>query len=822
MISLATLFAENNGGEKLIEERSSTENIGTPAKLEDWNTTIASLTTGESSYKVTFKWDEDMEAPGAFLVQNKHHSEFYLKTLTLDDVPGHGKVHFVCNSWVYPTKRYTKDRVFFTNKAYLPDETPEFLRSYRQEELEILRGDETDRMLEEWDRVYDYAFYNDLGDPDKDVDDARPVLGGSSEYPYPRRGRTGRLPTKSGNDVLDPNTESRLPLVMSLNIYVPRDERFGHLKLSDFLAYGLKSIVQFLVPELKALSDSTFDEFDSFEDVYKIYEGGFKLPQGFVERITKKIHLEMLKILLETDNNTGVARYPKPQIIQKDKYAWKEDAEFAREMLAGVNPVKISLLKEFPPTSKLDVQVYGNQNSSIQRHHIEQNLNGLKVEEVLKANRLFILDHHDSLMPYLRRINEGVNKIYASRTLLLLQEDGTLMPLAIELSLPHPEGDNFGPTSNVYTPAQEGVEGSVWLLAKAYVAVNDSGIHQLISHWLNTHAVVEPFVIAANRQLSVLHPIYKLLYPHFRDTMNINAFARQILINGGGILEKTVFPGKYSMELSSVLYKDWVFHEQALPADLVKRGMAVEDSNSHHGIRLLIEDYPYAVDGLEIWSAIKAWVEDYCKFYYTNDDMVQNDVELQSWWKELRDVGHGDKKPTELWWSEMYSCQALIDICTTFIWVASALHAAVNYGQYPYAGFLPNRPTLSRRFMPEPNTPEYDELEQNPDKVFLKTITPQLQTLLGIALIELLSRHPSDEVYLGQRECPEWTLDAEPLKAFEKFGNKLKEIEERIKKMNSDKRMKNRDGPANVPYTLLYPTSDEGLTGKGIPNSTAM
>lgn len=86
-------------------------------------------------------------------------------------------------------------------------------------------------------------------------------------------------------------------------------------------------------------------------------------------------------------------------------------------------------------------------------------------------------------MPFVRKINSTPSKIYATRTLLFLQDDGTLKPLAIELSLPHPEGDELGAISKVFTPAHEGVEASIWQLAKAYVAVNDSGQHQLVSHW---------------------------------------------------------------------------------------------------------------------------------------------------------------------------------------------------------------------------------------------------------------------------------------------------------------------------------------------------
>ncbi|XP_042967230.1 linoleate 9S-lipoxygenase 5-like isoform X2 [Carya illinoinensis] len=680
--------------------------LGKVAYLEKWVRTITHFRAGETVFPVTFEWDDSMGAPGALIVKNHHRSQFYLKTVTLEDVPGHGHMVFVCNSWVYPAHRYKYNRVFFSNKTYLPCQTPELLRKYREEELVNLRGNGSEE-LKEWDRVYDYAYYNDLGSPDKGPDYARPVLGGSKEYPYPRRGRTGRKPTKT-----------------------------------------------------------------------------------------------------------------------EDRSAWRTDEEFAREMLAGVNPVIISRLEKFPPTSELDPKVYGNQNSTIREEHIEKNLKGLTVDRAIKNNRLFILDHHDALMPYLTRINSTTTKTYATRTLLLLRDDGTLKPLAIELSLPHPQGEAHGAVSMVFTPAEEGVEGSLWQLAKAYAAVNDSGYHQLISHWLNTHAVIEPFVIATNRQLSVLHPIYKLLHTHFRDTMHINALARQILINAGGVLERTVFPAKFAMEMSAFVYKNWEFTEQALPADLLKRGIAVPDSSYPHGLRLLIEDYPYAVDGLAIWSAIENWVREYCSFYYPTDDTVQDDSELQSWWMEIRNKGHGDKKD-EPWWPEMHTRAELVQVCTIIIWVASALHAAVNFGQYPYAGFLPNRPTVSRRFIPEPGTSEYAELLSNPDLAFLKTITAQFQTLLGVSLIEMLSRHSTDETYLGQRDNPDWTSDAEPIAAFERFRNKLIEIENRVMEMNNDRRWKNRVGPVKVPYTLLYPNTSDysrmgGLTGKGIPNSISI
>ncbi|KAI9102928.1 hypothetical protein K1719_023367 [Acacia pycnantha] len=208
----------------------------------------------------------------------------------------------------------------------------------------------------------------------------------------------------------------------------------------------------------------------------------------FVDKLSRQMSTEILRTAGEQ-----LLRLQSPQVIQENKSGWMTGEEFARKVLAGVNPGLICRLEEFPPKSKLDSQVYGDQTSKITKQQLEINM---------------------------------------------------------ELCY-----------------------------------------HQLVSHWLNTHAVIESFVIATNRQLSGLHPVYKLLDPHYRDTM-------------------------YSLEMSFKIYKDGEFYEQALPVDLLKRGLVESDPASPNGIRLVIEDYPYVVDGLDVYFAIYTWVQDYISFYY--------------------------------------------------------------------------------------------------------------------------------------------------------------------------------------------------------------
>ncbi|XP_020107220.1 linoleate 9S-lipoxygenase A-like [Ananas comosus] len=765
------------------------------------------------TYQVSIPVENSFGTPGAIVVKNGGRHEFFLKFASID-IHEDRTIHFECNSWVYPTTKTNSDRLFFANTSYLPTQTPTALQKLREEELVNLRGNGRGER-KQWERIYDYDYYNDLGVPDS-RQRVRPVLGGTKEYPYPRRGRTGRPLSRA-----DGETEKR-SIFIDLDFYVPPDERFSPVKLSGFITHSIQAVLHFVFPEVKSLLGHNIGNFESFKELTKDLYARRHEPS-----IVEGVVMEKLKSLLPKDIYKEVIRvtkenplkFPVPQVIATDENAWRSDEEFAREMLAGLNPGVIRCLEQFPPIGR------GEKYSSINASHIQGKIDGLTIPQALKQKRILILDHHDYLVPYLRRINAQGLCIYASRTLLFLKNDGTLRPLVIELSLP---GEGMEQeVSRVFVSANQGTEGALWMLAKAHVAVNDSGYHQLISHWLHTHAAVEPFIIATRRQLSTIHPIYKLLDPHFKDTMHINALARGVLLNAGGVLEKTMFPGKYAMELSSTIYENWRFTEQALPEDLVKRGLAIKDSNQPSGVTLLLEDYPYAEDGLDVWTAIKTWVTNFCSHFYRSDEDIASDVELQSWWKEIREIGHGDKRDDVECWLPLNSLANLIQSLTTLIWIASALHAAVNFGQYGYAGFPPNRPTRCRKFIPQEGTLEFAEFIGNPDKYYLEMVPDRFTTTLGVALIEVLSEHIADEVYIGQRTSSRWTDDGEVLRLFDGFAESLRQVEQRIEERNQNVKLKNRLGPAKVPYTLLFPDisnvgNEKGITGKGIPNSVSI
>ncbi|XP_027932988.1 lipoxygenase 4, chloroplastic-like [Vigna unguiculata] len=753
-----------------------------------------------TTYKVEFEIDSDFGFPGAITVTNKYDNEIFLEGFSIE-----GVVDIVCNSWVQPEKIHPEERIFFSNKAYLPCDTPAGLKELRKEELKLLRGNGKGAR-KRCERVYDYDVYNDLGNPDKGRENVRPILG-TTEYPSPRRCRTGRAPSTT-----DKKFESRV--TSSEETYVPRDEVFEGMRKKAFDVGKLKGTTRNLIPFIRTCITKCGD-FKQLSDVQQIYkrkhvnemkpEKGASTKWSLLMNMTSRIKNSVEEHL----------KFNTPRIINGGSACCMKDEELGRQALAGINPLSIKRLEAFPPVSDLDPSIYGAQKSALKEEHIISHLDGMSVQEAMAEKKLFILDYHDAYLPFLNGMNaQEDRKAYATRTILFLTPLGTLKPIVIELSLS--EGES---SKQVLTPPLDATSHWLWQIAKAHVCSNDAGVHQLVHHWLRTHACMEPFIIATHRQLSVMHPIFKLLKPHLKHTLQINALAREALINEGGIIESIFSPGKHSTEIISAAYRDWRFDMEALPADLIRRGVAEADPTQPHGLRLLIEDYPYANDGLLMWFALENLVRTYVNYYYRDGNMVESDNELQAWYSEVINVGHVDHANASWWWT-LSTPSDLTSILTTFIWVVSVQHAAVNFGQYPLGGYVPMRSPHMKKLLPQEGNPEYKEFMDDPEGYLLSCLPNMFETTKFLAVVNILSQHSPDEEYIGQRkELSEWAGEPEIVEAFYRFSMDVKRVEKEIEKRNKDPKRRNRCGAGIPPYDLLMASSDPGVTCRGVPNS---
>lgn len=112
-----SVICENLTLENFVYIATGKGKVGKQTFLEGIITSIATLGAGQSAFDIHFEWDSDMGIPGAFYIENFMQVEFFLVSLTLEDVPNQGTIHFICNSWIYNDKKYKSDRIFFANKV---------------------------------------------------------------------------------------------------------------------------------------------------------------------------------------------------------------------------------------------------------------------------------------------------------------------------------------------------------------------------------------------------------------------------------------------------------------------------------------------------------------------------------------------------------------------------------------------------------------------------------------------------------------------------------------------------------------------------------
>ena len=138
---------------------------------------------------------------------------------------------------------------------------------------------------------------------------------------------------------------------------------------------------------------------------------------------------------------------------------------------------------------------------------------------------------------------------------------------------------------------------------------------------------MEAYAVATMRTLPDAHPVCRLLLPHYRYTIGINAAARLKLVNKGGIIDQVFsIGGKGKVMLLQNAYS--VYDVRGADVKYNVKHRQVDDEK-------LLPNYFYRDDGIKVWDAIESYVKDIIHIFYKNDEDVKEDEELQSWAKEV-------------------------------------------------------------------------------------------------------------------------------------------------------------------------------------------
>ena len=242
------------------------------------------------------------------------------------------------------------------------------------------------------------------------------------------------------------------------------------------------------------------------------------------------------------------------------------------------------------------------------------------------------------------------------------------------------------------------------------------------------------------RNLPDAHPVYKLLRPHFRYTMAINAQARESLINDGGILDQQfAIGGEGRREFMRRAGRDYSIHWANVPRSANER--KVDDAK-------LLPGYYYRDDGLKIWNALEHFVNQIIAEFYSSDADVSGDIELQNFAEDVHTNGFPANKGEKGHGFPMKIKRRaeLVELCTLIMFTGSAQHSSVNFGQYDIYNYVPNATPAMRLPLPaqKGNADAATLVQALPDKKACSSV---------IGMVYMLSQYSKDEVCEGCMIC---------------------------------------------------------------------
>lgn len=472
------------------------------------------------------------------------------------------------------------------------------------------------------------------------------------------------------------------------------------------------------------------------------FEGS--LHYALLELSLKKLAIRFGKSWSDLEDFRRIFWKLRSPIAEYTMEHWKEDWFFAYQFLNGSNPRNITRLKKVPSNFLVTGDMV--QSSLIPT---------TTLNEELKKGNIFLVDHAilDGIPANV--IRNSPQYIAAPLCLLYEHPEKGLIPIAIQLEQ-KPDKD-----TPVFLPSDPPL---AWLLAKMWVRHAEFQVFQLLSHLLRTHLMVEVICVATLRQLPAVHPIYKLLTPHLRYTLEINCRGRTQLLSPEGIFKRVVSTGGDGLLiLAQREYKVLTYRSLQPKFDFLDRGVTK------------VKGYVYRDYSLMLWDVIQNFVSGIVSLYYQCDSDVQEDSELQAWIHDVAVEGFVDVPEFGLA-SDMKTKEELITLLSVAIFTSTAQHAATNNGQFDWCAWVPNTPCTMRH--PPPRDKDAVTME-----MIMDTLPDISQSCVQMAITWHLGRAQPDAIPMGQY-VEQYFTEPAALKVIDKFRKELKELEDKIMAQN--------------------------------------